>query len=347
MAQRAHRRTIPESFVHLLYDYLQAHGIDPQALLGEPRPPVHHDHPGSFPIELWTTLLQRAAEHLHDPTLGLQLGQHITPRHAGLLGYLLIASSNLEQALQRLDRYQQLIYDVTPMQCRQGADHVDLVWGAEQGRPGNLVDETSITALVQFCRDITGQHLQPLRVQFINPPPADLAPYHDYFGCPVWFDQAETVVRVATAALAYPLRAADPALGEVMERHAETLLAKLPQEQPLIEQLRQIIAACLHLGEPSIDAIAAQLGRSARSLQRDLQASGSSFRKVLNGLRKELALAYLPQPHLSLLDIAMLLGYTEQSAFSRSFRQWSGVAPSEYRQQISLTPDSLPAGRSV
>jgi AraC-like DNA-binding protein len=329
---RPHRRTIPESFVHLLYDYLQARDIDPQALLGHPRPPVNHDRPGSFPIELWTSLLQRAAGHLHVPTLGLQLGQHITPRHAGLLGYLLIASTNLEQALQRLDRYQQLIYDVTPMQCRQGADHVDLVWGAEQGRPGNLVDETSITALVQFCRDITGQPLQPLLVQFINPTPADLTPYHAYFGCPVLFDQAETLVRVASAALAWPLRAADPALGEVMEGHAETLLAKLQQEQPLIEQLRQSIAACLHLGEPSIDAIAAQLGRSARSLQRDLQNGGSSFREVLNGLRKELAQAYLQQPHLSMLDIAMLLGYTEQSAFSRSFRQWTGAAPSEYRR---------------
>lgn len=332
MDKRAHRRTIPESFVHLLYDYLQARDIDPQALLGHPRPPVNHDRPGSFPIELWTSLLQRAAEHLRDPTLGLQLGQHITPRHAGLLGYLLIASSNLEQALQRLDRYQQLIYDVTPMQCRQGTDYVDLVWGAEQGRPGNLVDETSITALVQFCRDISGQPLQPRLVQFINPPPADLTPYHAYFGCPVLFDQAETLVRVASAALAWPLRAADPALGEVMERHAEILLAKLPQEQPLIEQLRQSIAACLHLGEPSIDVIAAQLGRSARSLQRDLQSNGSSFREVLNGLRKELAHAYLQQPHLSMLDIAMLLGYTEQSAFSRSFRQWTGVAPSEYRR---------------
>lgn len=333
MDKRAHRRTIPESFVHLLYDYLQARDIDPQALLGHARPPVNHDRPGSFPIELWTSLLQRAAEHLHDPTLGLQLGQHITPRHAGLLGYLLIASTNLEQALQRLDRYQQLIYDVTPMQCRHGADYVDLVWGAEQGRPGNLVDETSITALVQFCRDITGQPLQPLLVQFINPAPADLTPYHGYFGCPVLFDQAETLVRVASAALAWPLRAADPALGEVMERHAEILLAKLPQEQPLIEQLRQIIAACLHLGEPSIDVIAAQLGRSARSLQRDLQSSGSSFREVLNGLRKELAHAYLQQPHLNMLDIAMLLGYTEQSAFSRSFRQWTGVAPSDYRHR--------------
>jgi hypothetical protein len=95
MAQRAHRRTIPESFVHLLYDYLQAHGIDPQALLGEPRPPVHHDHPGSFPIELWTTLLQRAAEHLHDPTLGLQLGQHITPASRRLAG---LSADRLQQS---------------------------------------------------------------------------------------------------------------------------------------------------------------------------------------------------------------------------------------------------------
>lgn len=332
MEKLLHRRMIPEGFVHLLYEYLESRGVDPEQLLQLPRPQTDPDVPGSFPIDCWITLLDCTATYLSDPTLGLRLGQNIAPRHAGVLGYMLLASRNLEEALQRLDRYQRLVYDVTPMERRQGSGHTDLVWGAEQGRPGPLVDETSITALVQFCRNITGQALKPHFVHFINPEPKDLRPYTEYFGCPVRFSQPETIVRIDAAALGSPLRAADPALSEVMQRHAENLLAKLAQEDALIVQTRQALAASLHEGEPSIEAIAAQLGRTTRTLQRELAVAGSSFRDVLNKLRKELALAYLGQAHLSMLDIAMLLGYTEQSAFTRGFRQWTGKSPSEYRR---------------
>lgn len=332
MEKMLHRRMIPEGFVHLLYEYLESRGIDPEHLFQLPRPQADLDVPGSFPIERWITLLDCAATYLSDPTLGLRLGQNVAPRHAGVLGYMLTASRNLDEALQRLDRYQRLAYDVTPMERRQGSGHLDLVWGAEQGRPGPLVDETSITVLVQFCRNITGQELKPQFVHFINPKPKDLRPYTEYFGCPVRFAQPETVVRIDAAALVSPLRAADPALIEIMQRHAENLLAKLPHEEALITQTRQALAACLHEGEPCIEAIAARLGRSTRTLQRELGVVGSSFREVLNTLRKELALAYLTQPHLSMLDIAMLLGYTEQSAFTRKFRQWTGKSPSEYRR---------------
>lgn len=332
MEKPQHRRMIPEGFVHLLYEYLESRGIDPEQLLQMPRPQTSPDRPGSFPIEQWIALLDRAATYLGDPTLGLRLGQNIAARHVGVLGYLLLASRNLAEALQRLDRYQRLVYDVTPMEQRTGTGYVELVWGAKHGRPGSLVDETSITVLVQWCRNITGQHLVPHFVHFINPTPEDLQPYTAYFGCPVTFDQPETIVRIDAAALDYPLRNADPGLSEVMERHAESLLAKLPWEDSLIERTRQAIAACLHEGEPTVDAIAAKLGRTTRTFQRDLGAASTTFRDVLNTLRKEMALTYLTQAHLSILDIAMLLGYTEQSAFSRSFKQWTGKSPSAYRQ---------------
>jgi AraC-like DNA-binding protein len=323
---------IPEGFAHLLYEYLDSRGIDPEQLLQMPRPRTSPDNPGSFPIDQWIALLDRAATYLKDPTLGLKLGQNIAARHVGVLGYLLLASRNLAEALQRLDRYQRLVYDVTPMAYQPGAGYVDLVWGAQHGRPGPLVDETSISSLVQWCRNITGKNLVPHFVHFINPAPEDLQPYKDYFGCTVKFDCPETIVRIDAAALDYPLRNADPGLIEVMERHAKSLFARLPWEDSLIEQTRQAIADCLHEGEPSVDVIAAKLGRTVRTFQRDLGTAGSSFRDVLNTLRKEMALTYLEQAHLSILDIAMLLGYTEQSAFSRSFRQWTGNSPSEYRR---------------
>lgn len=331
MRYTPHRRMIPESFVHLLYDYLESRGLDALDVLQMPRPEATADSLGNFPIERWITLLDRAATCLADPTLGLRLGQTITPRHAGIMGYVLLASPNLREALQRLERYQRLIYDVTPMEWRDGGGYIDLAWDAKHGRPGPLVDETAITALVQFCRNITDHRLAPRFVYFINPCPHNLQPYTDYFGCPVKFDQAETIVRFDHEDLGRPLRTADPNMIALMERHAENLLASLPHQDALIEQVRKTLTGCLHEGEPNIDIVAARMGRTTRTLQRALSEAGSSFRDELNAIRKELALAYLQHAHLSILDIAMLLGYTEHSAFTRSFRQWMGVSPKAYR----------------
>lgn len=331
MTKPLHRRRIPESFVHLLYDYLESRELDATHILQVHRPDVRPDSLGNFPIERWITMLEHAASYLADPTLGLKLGQTITPRHAGILGYVMLASRDLREALQRLDRYQRLVYDVTPMERRDGSCYVDLTWGDAQGRPGPLVDETAIAALVQFCRNITDHRLTPHFVHFINPRPDNLQPYTDYFGCPVKFEQPETIVRLDHADLGRPLRMADPNIIELMERHAENMLINLPHEGELIERLRKAIACCLHEGEPSIGIVASRMGRTTRTLQRELRAVESSFRDELNALRKEMALAYLRNAHLNILDIAMLLGYTEQSAFSRSFKQWTGVSPKAYR----------------
>lgn len=331
MGKPLHRRMIPESFVHLLYDHLESRKLDPARVLQAPRPETKPDSLGGFPIEHWITLLDRAASYLDDSMLGLRLGQAITPRHAGILGYVLLASRNLQEALRRLDRYQRLVYDVTPMTWRDGVGYVDLAWDDKHGRPGPLVDETAITALIQFCRNMTDHRLTPRFVHFINPRPSDLRPYFNYFGCPVEFDQPETIVRIDDEDLERPLRTADPNMIELMERHAETLLATLPREDALIEQVRKTITTCLHEGEPNIAIVASRLGRTTRTLQRALNATGSSFRDELTAIRKELALSYLQNGHLSILDIAMLLGYTEHSAFSRSFKQWMGVSPKEYR----------------
>lgn len=333
MPQPLPRRRIPETFVQLLYEYLDARGERPEAVLGEPWPLPQAHEPGGYPIERWVQLLDRAARHLDEPLLGLHLGQTVAPRHLGVLGYVLLACPNLAAMLQRLDRYQRLIYDVTPMTRRDGNGYIELVWGAEQGRPGPLSDETAITVLVQFCRGLARTPLTPLLVRFINPGPPDLQPYLDYFGCPVEFGHAETVIRFSVAGLAVPLKTADPGLIEVMEQQAEKLLEQLPREDAVIEQVRKATAHLLHSGEPNIERVAASLCCAPRTVQRRLKMAGTSFREELARVRRQMAETYLRDPRLSIADIALLLGYSEHSAFSRGYREWTGITPRQWRQE--------------
>lgn len=339
MGKPLHRMVVPETSVRLLYEYLEGQGLAPEAVLGEPWPEPQPHGLGGFPVERWVQLLNRAAAALDDPLLGLHLGRTIEPRHLGVLGYVLLACDTLGAALQRLERYQRLVFDVATMRSRLGPGWVELTWDQDTEPLGRLLDETGITMIVQFCRSMAGDscHSAPLAVHFMNPAPPNLQPYLDYFGCPVLFDQPETILRVSLQALSLQLRSADPGLVAAMERHADELMAQLPQEDALIENVRKQIARLLHDGEPDIRQVAARLHCASRTLQRRLREAGTSFRAELALVRRRMAESYLRDPRLQIVDIAPLLGYSEHSAFTRSYKEWTGQTPQQWRQKQGAT----------
>lgn len=327
------RRSIPASFALALYEYLDHRGIDSDQLLPVPRPPQNSLLNADISIDDWRQLLVCAAQHLDDPLLGLHLGQTIIPRHAGVLGYVIMASQNLGEAIARFYHYQRLVYDVTPLIVREFEGVTELVWDAEHGRPGPLVDETAVTALVNFFRRLAFCDLIPQRVDFINSTPEDLDPYTDYFGCPVRFEQSETVVRIPASALAHPLRTSDPAMLTMLEAQADSLLARLPLESLLVDEVRRRIGRLLPERQPDIASVATVMGTSTRTLQRQLALEGTSFLKEVAAVRREIAERYLRETNLGLVDIALMLGYSEHSAFTRSFIRWTGSSPIDYRRR--------------
>ncbi|RJF87431.1 AraC family transcriptional regulator [Oleomonas cavernae] len=322
------RGVVPSSYVSLLFDYLERQGHIAHAILGEGRPKAL----GRHPVTRWRAMLERAAAHLRDPLLGLHLGRTITPAYFGVMGYVLLACPNVAAAFLRFQQYQRLLYDVNPMHYAMEADTVMLEWGVEAGRPGPLVDECAITALVQLLRDITDRRANPLEVRFVNPPPADPKPYREYFGCPVHFAQAATAVRYPAKIMALPLRGPDPALLDVLERQADALLDELPRPDDFEQGVRRCIARLAREGEPSLERVANELHCSTRTLHRRLEQRGGSFRGLVDDTRRRLADDYLTDPRLQLAEIAQLLGYSEQSAFTRAYRRWTGRTPKATRQ---------------
>ncbi len=328
-----HRRRIPASFALALYEYLDVRGLDSDSLLPISRPPADIALNADLPIDDWCRLLEFAAGHLNDPLLGLHLGQTLSLRHIGVLGYVVMASRDLGEALSRLHRYQRLVYDVTPLEVRVSGTAVELVWDAEHGRPGPLVDETAITTLVHLCRSLTRPDLSPSYVSFINPTPAAISEYRDFFGCLVEFEQADTVICMDAVTLMEPLHTADPAMLSILEEQADSLLACLPTQSPLIDEVRRRIGRLLPDKNPEISSVAQGMDLSVRTLQRQLTAAGTSFLKEVAAVRQEIAERYLRETRLGLVDIALLLGYSEHSAFTRSFIRWTGMTPQAYRQR--------------
>ena len=128
----------------------------------------------------------------------------------------------------------------------------------------------------------------------------------------------------------------------MLDRYAESLLSALPRTESFLTRLQHLMAQELRGREPKLDAIAAQLGYSPRTLQRKLQQANTSFQHLLDDIRQELALQYLKDTSLTTSEIAFLLGFSENSAFNRAFRRWTTMTPGEYRKQSDASASQTP-----
>ncbi|WP_052367571.1 AraC family transcriptional regulator [Algiphilus aromaticivorans] len=329
------RGAVPNSYVLLLYDYLAEQGLDATVLLGAPPPASHAESPTRFPVTRWKALLETAAARLGDPLLGLHLGERVTPAHFGLMGYVLLACENLAAALQRLREFERLFYDVSPLRVHAEDEQLILQWGTEAGRPGALADEAAVTALVTLARDITAAPtMAPISIDFVNPAPADRSPHEAILGCPVAFDSTSTRVRIPVQWLAMPLRHPDPQLLALLRAQAAEQLRRLPPRGEFGAAIRTLIPELLQQGRADAPTVAGRLHLSLRSLHRHLAAEGQSFRALRDECLYQLACDHLADQRLQLGEIAQLLSYSEQSAFTRAFRRWSGQSPRRFRQAL-------------
>ncbi len=316
----------------LLSEFLDAEGLAAPECR---RRLAHWSADSRLPLTEWIALLDLIQAECPRPALGLAIGGRIKPRHAGVLGYLSLSCDTLGEAMLRFNRYHRLVYDGNPIAMQIEADRVIISWGVEHGKPGQLADETAIAAFATLTRMLADEDLKASRVEFVNPPPPDRRPYEAFFSCPVSFNHSITAVSFPARYLLLPLRNSDPALKQLLEQQAETLLQSLPAEQGFESELQQALIRSLHDGEPTLAQVANRLRLSARTLQRRLAEQALSFQSLLDNTRMALAKQYLADPHLSLSEIALLLGYSEQSAFNRAFKRWHGCSPRQLRRSLS------------
>ena len=324
---------VPATYVRLLFEYLAERGVDAADILAATAPALGTQQ--AYPAPLWRSMLALAARHLQEPALGLRIGASITPAHLGPLGYVLLASNSVTVALERYMRYQRLVHDVSAVRHYLDGNDVVLEWNNESRAMGLLANQCGLAALVQFARTITAteENAQafPAAVHFVEAQPDDVAPYVALFRCPVLFSQSATRIIFPAAFLHLALRRPDPALVAMLEQQVQTLFAALPQKDRLEQDIRQQISSHILQGEPALDRIAEKLHISGRTLRRRLEQRGWSFRSLLEDTRQRMAQDYLRDARLTLPEVALLLGYSEQSAFNRAFLRWTGMTPKRWR----------------
>lgn len=169
-----------------------------------------------------------------------------------------------------------------------------------------------------------------------------MSAYRKFFGSVPPFGCDDNALVFDAALLDLLLIQRDDELRLLMEARAQSQIDRLQAMPPLLRQVVAEIRLRLPRAVCTIAGVADAVGMSERSLRRHLQAEGRSFQTLLSQVRHEQALAYLRDPALSVLEVALLLGYAEQSAFSAAFRSWTGCSPREYQREVRTRATSAP-----
>jgi len=267
-----------------------------------------------------------------DDLVGLAIGRHIRPTSFHALGYAWLASSTLGGALRRLERYDRMVSTVDDFELHEYDNYSVLTLRTiiEDVREIAYGVDAYFMAIMTLCRWVTDSHTVPLEVRLTHSDFGRAGEYVEAFEAPVKFNEPENQLLFDRAMLDRPLPGDNTELASVNDRVAEHYLETL-DPKIVANQVRALLLKLLPSGDASQRRVADRLNRSTSSLQRQLRAEGASFNEVRNDVRKSLAIDYIREGRLSLNEIAFLVGFSDQSNFSRAFRRWTGKAPKDYR----------------
>jgi len=308
-------------------------GYDVDGLLTEIGCPMSEfDNPdGQISCELTSEFFARTQQARPLKNLWAHLGAETPIGAFKLLDYLVMTTDTVGEALRQLARYFKITGAPCTVEIRDDEDPVRMLF---------LVNGTALKQSAEY-----GVALNALRIRsetnglatidyvsFAHQPD-DVDDLEQLFGCEVRVNGSWAGLAIPREVMTISLRRRDPILREMLEQQAGPVATAMPESDGGALDVRRALSARLTKGQPDIDVVARDLGTSTRTLQRRLASAGLSYQQLLDEVRRDSAERYIARTHLSIGEIAYLLGYSEPAAFHRAFKRWHDVTPQSFREQ--------------
>lgn len=281
-------------------------------------------------------LVTNALNVTRDSALGLKLGQTINLAMFGAFGYALMSSRTLRDASDVFLKYQELPGQLTMISSEQ--DGYDLVIRFKPLYP--FEDQVLIYAIEEVLSTtyygmnfLVNQEIKLMEICLSYPAPEHAGLYEEMFHCPVKFKMHENCMRLNAVYFDLPVSSADKNVYEYCTHFCDEMLKGRRNPYPFVENIRNIIMTSLDR-YIKIEEMAKELGLSIRSLNRRLKECGTSYKKIMNGVRTDLATRYLEDTNLSIDQIADLIGFSETTAFRKAFKAWTGNSATQHRKKV-------------
>ena len=254
----------------------------------------------------------------------------------GPIGYAMLTSETLEESIQVAVKY-----------CRTVGAMYDLALEVEgdealikvenllpDGRVGRYTVENLFSRMNSFIKFLLNTKHSPSRVILNYQAPTYAPKYLERFRCPIIFDRTTCEYRFSRSSLSVVLPNADKNANRLAEESCRKILKEIQLGDDIVPRICNLLVSTP--GEfPKLDAVANKLSLGARTLRRRLNDLGTSYQRILDDVRQELAVEYLGTTNLTVQEIAELLGYSEVTNFRRAFMRWFELSPHQYRKQMS------------
>lgn len=334
---------VPTRFVNTLLRMVGDRGYDFSGILAaagldfDPLDEADPAYRAEISAMQYSRVYQKVLHLLQDETFGIGGGEMAAPGAFRMMCYCIISCRNLGQAIQRaadfyrtfFDERSQLYANFSEQYARVGYRTLDRDGGARVA----VADAYGLSLWHRFFGWLCGRPIALKRVDFSGAEPARLDKYERLFGCPLYFNQASDLLYFDSACLAWPVVHTEHSLREFLRTapYQLLLMENDPEGRSLSVQVKAMIGHDFSAGFPGFEAISSALSMSAPTLRRRLKREGTTFQQLKDEARCEAAALLLDRPEMSVNEIALQMGFTDPSAFHRSFKKWTGQTPGQFR----------------
>jgi AraC-like DNA-binding protein len=278
-----------------------------------------------------------AGRAIGDDSFGFHLAAETDARELGIIYYVLSASATALDAMKNLVRYHHLVNSTTSLVVKEVGRTVAIDTTFRSGLEGfeKQVAEWGTTTFVAALRHLTAIRVVPLSLTFVHRRSPRIEEYRRFFGCSVQFGTRRQSIAFAKKDLLVPIHSADKHLLNILKAFCEEALrGRRARPAPTRAKVERTLLELLPNGNATVSQVAKALAISIRGLARRLNKEGTSYRVVLDEVRRELVMRYLEDETLNVNQIAWLVGYSEVSSFNHAFKRWTSSSPKTVRDGL-------------
>jgi len=298
------------------------------------RPP--YEKAPRFELRKFAELLEVLSHRTGEPCFGLAFAESFSRGAGGVLSYLIMNAPDLRSFMKCLSRYSRLQIEAVDLTYREADGLLQFVtWSFSSDfiSARRQLTEFLMALFVVRTQQLFGRDLKPMAVEFEYREPACRARYEGLFGPNLKFGAATNTMTTRAVSMSRPALESDKKLFDLLEGLAEKQLQELGNRPDIKARVGREIVAGLPIDGIELDRIATALGMSSRQLQSQLKRSGTSFEAEMARIRMSLAERYLRDTDMSMTDIALMLGFSELSSFTRAARNWFHKPPTTVREE--------------
>jgi AraC-like DNA-binding protein len=309
---------------------IERHGIDPLTA---------HDPDYAIRCTSAAAILDECSRAFDDPLFGLRLGANLQAEVYGAITSYARVACDMRQAITVLLEFMPVIYcPGADVEFVAGNETAEFRWRANadfaSDEQANYLGQSQV---LRFLRSLAGPDFRPSAVRVASRPSrSDIEAMERFFGCKVHGDAAANVIAFPAAWLDFRSIAANPMLFGLLGSYFDQV--RRSAEGTFVDEVRAFARATLATGHCTIERCAVKLEASARTIQRRLIEQGLRFSEIVEEERVEAARRALVETGHSLSDIALNLGYSDQSSFGRAFKRWTGWTPQVFRETRGTLP---------